>query len=705
MPQIKPTLCSDNDLLERRGVWYPSTGRPGDFDYSDGDDEEQAIEEIILAAEDRSSHSKELSGPYESWAVEYHLSPDRANLLRPLQLGDRQRILEIGCGCGAITRYLGEQGFQVDAVEGSSRRAHIASLRCSDLDSVRVICADAATLSLPSDSYDAVVFVGVLEYSGVYASDNDAPEEQIRRFLKSAVRTLRPNGLVVIAIENRLGLKYLAGAPEDHLGRSWIGIADYPVSGGPQTGNEQQEDHSRSKIRTLDQARWRDLLGGLNLSSTFFYPLPDYKLPMACLSESFAASPACNQLVWRHSSVSRAGFWEPALPTRLSQAGIVLGGEFGTFSDSFGIVASPCDQAIVDDVLPYDYVDFLGESDSGSGLCKLEHENVVRYFNEDSSGSIQDKWVEGEPLEQLWLRLACADGYAGLFNGMQLFLHDLRGLFESEPERYRQAELSPAKVLNSSQKERWFPKRYGSTDEIQSPEERWRRAVLDFAVGIGPEVRRVIGAGGYRTVGEFVDKACEAVGLGSAKEKCGPVEDLEPAAGGSKHASDRAPLDGRLSVTWAGADQGDQYLRFQAYWAKPGETFSVKASVWVDYDWRSSPVLRLELPADSIGLDRLRIDPVDHRVCNAARIALLEELSIDGTFEDEKVARFIQIDLIDTEVVSHMQDIQLGTLGGRQLLHFSGPDPQIHLAMGQLGKELLGAQLVVTLKIAWPALC
>jgi SAM-dependent methyltransferase len=701
MPQIKPTLCSDNDLLERRGVWYPSTGRPGDFDYSDGDDEEQAIEKIILAAEDRSSHSKELSGPYESWAVEYHLSPDRANLLRPLQLGDRQRILEIGCGCGAITRYLGEQGFQVDAVEGSSRRAHIASLRCSDLDSVRVICADAATLSLPSDSYDAVVFVGVLEYSGVYASDNDAPEEQIRRFLKSAVRTLRPNGLVVIAIENRLGLKYLAGAPEDHLGRSWIGIADYPVSGGPQAGNEQQEDHSRSKIRTLDQARWRDLLGGLNLSSTFFYPLPDYKLPMACLSESFAASPACNQLVWRHSSVSRAGCWEPALPTRLSQAGIVLGGEFGTFSDSFGIVASPCDQAIVDDVLPYDYVDFLGESDSGSGLCKLEHENVVRYFNEDSSGSIQDKWVEGEPLEQLWLRLACADGYAGLFNGMQLFLHDLRGLFESEPERYRQAELSPAKVLNSSQKESWFPKRCRSTDGVQLPEERWRRAIVDFAVDIGPELRLIIGSGGYETVGEFVDKACESAGL----LKCGLAENAARLVGHNRQASAGAMQDARLSMTWVRPERGDQPLRFQVYWAKPGEVFSEKTSVWLNYDWRSSPILRLELPAESIGLDRLRIDPVDHRVCNAARIALLEEFSVDRSLGDGEVARLIRSDVIDTKIVTHMQDIQLGMLGDRQLLYFSGPDPQIHFAMSQLVEETSGAQLVVTLKMVWPALC
>ena len=704
MSYFKPTLYSSNDLLNRKGVWYPANDGLVDFDYSDGDDEERAIEEIILAAQDRSSGSKELSGPYNSWALQYHLSPDRANLLRPLQLGNRQRILEVGCGCGAITRYLGEQGFQVDAVEGSARRAKIASLRCSDLDSVRVICADASTLSLPPDSYDAVVFVGVLEYSGVYAPDGVSTEQQIRRTLTGAVRTLRPNGVVVIAIENRLGLKYLAGAPEDHLGRSWIGIADYPASSGPQRGNEQQGNHSRSMIRTLDQARWRRLLGETKLTSTFFYPLPDYKLPMACLSESFAATSACSQLVWRYSSVSRAGFWEPVLPTRLSQAGIAFGGAFGTFSDSFAIVASPCDQAIVDGVLPYDYVDFLDESGSGSGLCKLQQENLVRHFDGDGPGRIQDKWIEGEPLEQLWLRLACAEGYSGLFNAMQLFLQGLRELFESEPERYRQAELSPAKVLNSSQKEYWFPKRYGPTDEIQSPEERWRRAVLDFAIVIGPEVRRVIGTGGYATVGDFVDRASEKAGLGSAKILCGLTEGVEPAAPNNKYASDRASPDRQLSITWAEPDQSDQSLRFQAYWAKPGEVFSEKASVWVDYDWRSSPVLRLELPAESIGLDRLRIDPVDHRVCDVARMAFVEEFSIDSALADGKVVRLTRRDLIDTKVVSHTQDIQLGTLGGRQLLYFTGPDPQIHFALGQLAKDAAGAQLVVTLKMVWPGL-
>jgi hypothetical protein len=82
----------------------------------------------------------------------------------------------------------------------------------------------------------------------------------------------------------------------------------------------------------------------------------------------------------------------------------------------------------------------------------------------------------------------------------------------------------------------------------------------------------------------------------------------------------------------------------------------------------------------------------------------VEEFSIDSALADGKVVRLTRRDLIDTKVVSHTQDIQLGTLGGRQLLYFTGPDPQIHFALGQLAKDAAGAQLVVILKMVWPGL-
>lgn len=40
-----------------------------------------------------------------------------------------------------------------------------------------------------------------------------------RVFLDKINRHLKPNGKILMAIENKLGLKYFAGCKEDHVGR------------------------------------------------------------------------------------------------------------------------------------------------------------------------------------------------------------------------------------------------------------------------------------------------------------------------------------------------------------------------------------------------------------------------------------------------------------------------------------------------------
>jgi 16S rRNA A1518/A1519 N6-dimethyltransferase RsmA/KsgA/DIM1 with predicted DNA glycosylase/AP lyase activity len=52
------------------------------------------------------------------WPTEYHFSRQRHCLLRPLNIQAGEDVLELGCGCGAMTRYLGEIGAIVDSIEG-----------------------------------------------------------------------------------------------------------------------------------------------------------------------------------------------------------------------------------------------------------------------------------------------------------------------------------------------------------------------------------------------------------------------------------------------------------------------------------------------------------------------------------------------------------------------------------------------------------
>ena len=87
--------------------------------------------------------------------------------------------------------------------------------------------------------FDYVLLIGVLEYAGKYTDG----EDPYRTFLENIRRYLKPDGRLLIAIENRLGLKYFSGAPEDHLGRSFAGLKGYDPAAGVKTFS-----HSELKV-------------------------------------------------------------------------------------------------------------------------------------------------------------------------------------------------------------------------------------------------------------------------------------------------------------------------------------------------------------------------------------------------------------------------------------------------------------------------
>ncbi len=232
-----------------------------EFTYSDGDEVEDRIFNAVKDAEHVSLHSTELREKQVDWPSEYHLSADRANLLRPfasqLAFG---HVLELGSGCGAVTRYLGELGARVTAVEGSPRRAAIAAERCRDLPNVQVVVDKIENFPIQG-KYDVVTLIGVLEYSRVYVEGGD-PVQQV---LERARSYLKPGGVLIVAIENQLGLKYFAGAPEDHGVGVMSGINDLYTDSSPVTFGR----------RELEQ---RAVSAGFSHVETFS-PFPDYKLP------------------------------------------------------------------------------------------------------------------------------------------------------------------------------------------------------------------------------------------------------------------------------------------------------------------------------------------------------------------------------------------------------------------------------------------
>jgi len=202
------------------GVWG-RRDRLHDVSYTDGKDVEDEMLGVLARTDDKSSGSDELNLPGMKWPLEYHFSASRANLLTPFPLGGLD-MLEIGAGCGALTRFLGEAGTRsVVALEGSPRRAQIAAARCRDLSEVAVVCDNFSRFETDR-TFDVLLAVGVLEYAPVYFGGTDA----VGSFLAKCREFLSESGTLVIAIENQLGLKYFSGCGEDHAGRLLYGIQD-----------------------------------------------------------------------------------------------------------------------------------------------------------------------------------------------------------------------------------------------------------------------------------------------------------------------------------------------------------------------------------------------------------------------------------------------------------------------------------------------
>lgn len=309
------------DAPLRDGCRWLSSSDLGHFDGGEAE-----VQAIIAASTDLRSLSDELPRRRGTWTARYHLARERGNILRPLALRSDFRILEIGAGCGAVTRYLGETCATVDALEPTPQRAAIARLRTRDLSTVEVFVGELA--DIPEEpAYDAVVIVGVLEYVGGSGGHEDRIE-----FLQAARKRLRPGGSVVCAIENRLGAQYLAGAPEEHVASSFEGLEGYP---------------HRGPARTFSRAEIERLFRHAGLNPTVLGVMPDYKFARLLFADPLLDSQAMS-LAWSAPAFPSDASPHPR-PRLMSELhlwrALVDAGLGGHFANSLLLVASDGDGA------------------------------------------------------------------------------------------------------------------------------------------------------------------------------------------------------------------------------------------------------------------------------------------------------------------------------------------------------------------------
>ncbi len=589
-------------MATQSGVWA-LPGEVESFEYSDGDTEEKNLESILTNSTNLSSLSLELEEKHNDWTSEYHLSPLRANLLRYLDLTHKKTALELGCGCGALTRYLGEQGLAVDAVEGSQRRANLAKIRCLDLQNVNVITSNFFDLSLPTNHYDAIFFVGVMEYAGRFSPTDTSAEASVIRILEKIRPCLTSQGIIVIAIENRLGRKYLCGAGEDHYGTAFEGIHGYPNYSG---------------IKTWSQDEWRKRLQDAELTFTFHYPFPDYKLPSLVLSEAYLAQ---DSNAWArltgiasrdyHGLVPAQDdlqFWQSA-----HQSGCL-----GAFANSFLIVAG-ADQEQVTRVTPFDFV-------QTSPLSRYPQfrTQTRRHRNADAVEKIYlhgpicandsllhhtldtEPWRHGVPLSNLWMQRLRIDPSHELFVQLATEYFDyLKSRFDDASDPGVLLDVLPMNIMVETSGE-WhsFDHEWTTTLPIDAPFVFFR-GLFYFCQATQEILRTVYHNQQAWTLQEGLDSFFLAVGLNlksNLDKFIGWEEAIQTTALKSrKGVSTRDFLRLRLSAP---------RQTVQIFWARPTEEF-IEPRSQTNYISIGSELqcLSFTLPEGLCPPIKLRVDP------------------------------------------------------------------------------------------------
>lgn len=233
--------------------------------YSDG-----ASEDVLLDIVKKHEESEFSRIIYESqsWPVLYHLSHYRKNIIEWFPMEKTDSVLEVGAGCGAITGCLADKAGSVTCIELSEKRSLINAYRNKNKNNIEILLGNFQDVEKNlQQKFDVITLIGVLEYAESYI---DSKEPYVH-FLEIIRRHLKPGGKILVAIENKLGMKYWAGCKEDHTGRYFEGIEGYPCSKGIQTFSKQELE---ALILSAGFSEYK-----------FYYPYPDYKLPMAIYSD------------------------------------------------------------------------------------------------------------------------------------------------------------------------------------------------------------------------------------------------------------------------------------------------------------------------------------------------------------------------------------------------------------------------------------
>ena len=177
----------------------------------------------------------------------------RKNILSWYEFKENASILELNPNFGEITGFLCDVAKDVVAISNSKTKGIAISNRLINKKNLEVIVGNLENIKIEK-TFDYVVIIG---------------EENQNKFLeklKFAKEKLKPQGKILVAFDNKFGMKY------------WTGVKE---------NLKNQYDSILGETEKIGIASVENFLEASNLKSKVYYPLPDYKITNVIFSDEY----------------------------------------------------------------------------------------------------------------------------------------------------------------------------------------------------------------------------------------------------------------------------------------------------------------------------------------------------------------------------------------------------------------------------------
>lgn len=181
----------------------------------------------------------------------------RANIIKWYAFKENGELLEIGANYGEVTQGLVKKLKEVTAIEFSKTKVSCIQKRLKDYNNLKIILTTKLNNCELEKKYDYITIIGTAEYAQKLGFEN------LEDMLKWTKKYLKEDGTILLAIDNKFGVKYLAGSTRN---KEEVPLANY-------------KNYIKKDYKLYGKTELEDIIKNVGLSNyKFYYPLPNYNI-------------------------------------------------------------------------------------------------------------------------------------------------------------------------------------------------------------------------------------------------------------------------------------------------------------------------------------------------------------------------------------------------------------------------------------------